>query len=67
MNILDAIRFNNIGIVKVKPSHGEVKYCIGTGFGNDEEEDANYIAMHGHPFILPDNFKTNATTDNDKS
>ena len=54
-NVVDAIWFNNVGIVRVRPEVGEDKFYMGHGAGLDEEEDKRYIAAWGtpvHPEVL---------------
>jgi len=48
-NVVDAIWFNNVGIVRVRPEVGEDKFYMGHGAGFDEDEDSRYIATWGTP------------------
>jgi hypothetical protein len=47
-NVIDAIWFNNIGIVKVDTGYG-LKWYIGNGSGENAEYDKQYIAKYGIP------------------
>lgn len=48
-NVVDAIWFNAIGIVRVRPEVGEDKFYIGEAEGVDEEDDVQRIAAWGTP------------------
>lgn len=52
MTVIDAVWFNNIGIVKAKDNvTGNVKFYIRhTIMTSSEAEDAKYIAEYGIPF-----------------
>lgn len=44
-----------VGIVKTKDENtGEIKFRIGTGFGLDENQDAQKIALEGDKFFPGD-------------
>lgn len=47
-NVVDAIWFNTIGIVKVDTGYG-LKWYIGNTSGENEEYDKQYIAKYGTP------------------
>ena len=47
-NVVDAIWFNTIGIVKIDTGYG-FKWYIGDASGEDEEYDMQYIAKYGIP------------------
>ena len=50
IKVLDAWWYNgNIGIIKVYTGF-EVKYYIGTGYGQDEKEDIDKILKYGSRF-----------------
>lgn len=49
-NVVDAIWYGNIGIVRVRPAVGDDKFYIGLGKGISEEDDKQYIAAWGKPF-----------------
>lgn len=58
-NVVDAIWFNNVGIVRVRPEVGEDKFYMGHGACFDEEEDKQYIAAWGtpvHPEVMAEFF-----------
>ena len=48
-NVVDAIWFNAIGIVRVRPGTGEDKFYIGGAEGINEEDDVQRIAAWGTP------------------
>lgn len=49
-HVLDSFWFGYIGIVKVKSgNHGEVKFYIGQGSGEDQHADEQHIARTGTP------------------
>lgn len=55
MKVIDVLWFcgtTNVGIVKVKPTHGEPKYYIGSPSegGIDEARDEQWIAHFGSKF-----------------
>lgn len=61
MKIIDAIWFTemmsttSLGIVKCENDVGEIKYYIGTGYGNDIDEDIYKIMQGGakcHPALV---------------
>ena len=49
IKVLDAWWYGTIGIVKVFNGF-EVKYYIGTGYGQDEKEDIDKILKYGSRF-----------------
>lgn len=55
-NVVDAIWFNAIGIVRVRPEVGDDKFYIGEAEGVDEEDDVQRIATWGTP-VRPEDFK----------
>lgn len=55
-NVVDALWFNKLGIVRVRPEVGEDKFYIGPcDYGASEEWDSQNIAAWGtpvHPEVL---------------
>ncbi len=49
IKVLDSWWYGTIGIVKVYTGF-EVKYYIGTGYGQDEKEDIDKILKYGSRF-----------------
>lgn len=49
-NVIDSVWFGVIGIVRVRPEHGEDKFYVGTGIGDNKYNDEQAIAMFGMPY-----------------
>jgi len=49
-NVVSAVWFGTIGIVRVRPDHGADKFYIGSGLGHAVEKDEQNIAEWGMPF-----------------
>lgn len=65
-NVIEAIWFDKIGIVKVQTKYSGIKYYIGSSKGKNENEDEQWIAKHGLPVnrnIIKEFFKI---TENEK-
>lgn len=66
-NVVDAIWFNTIGIVKIDTGYG-FKWYIGDASGEDEEYDMQYIAKYGipvYPGALKEFFNLNEQNSDD--
>jgi len=49
-NVVSAVWFGTIGIVRVRPDYGDDKFYIGSGWGHDVKKDEQNIAEWGVPF-----------------
>ena len=49
-NVVSAVWFGTIGIVRVRPAHGDDKFYIGSGLGHAVKKDEQHIAEWGMPF-----------------
>lgn len=48
-NVINALWFDKIGLVKVQTQYSGIKYYIGKAHGDDEKEDEQWVAKHGKP------------------
>jgi hypothetical protein len=49
-NVVSAVWFGTIGIVRVRPDYGDDKFYIGSGLGHAVKKDEQHIAEWGMPF-----------------